>query len=68
MNTVGFAKEAVTMLESQHRDNYSLIKHDVVDMFGVTNNQELYKHFFKFQAATHRDSNCFLHQVSVLCE
>ena len=36
-NTVGLAKEAITMLEVKHKEDYSLIKCDLIDMFDVTN-------------------------------
>ena len=41
-HTTGVAKEAITMLENKHRDNYVSIKQDLIDMFDVTKNQEIY--------------------------
>ena len=46
-NTVGLAKEAITMLEVKNKEDYSLIKRDKIDMFDVRKNQELYESFLQ---------------------
>ena len=46
-NIVGLAKEAITMLEVKHREDYSLIKRDLIDMFDVKKNQELSENFLQ---------------------
>ena len=43
MNTVGIAKETIAMQEVKHREDYSIIKHDLIDMFDVINNQEFFE-------------------------
>ena len=46
-NTVGIAKDAITMLEVKHKDEYTLIKRDLTAMFDVTKPQELYENFLQ---------------------
>ena len=46
-NTVGLAKEAIMVLEVKHKEDNSLIKRDLIDMFDVTKNQELYENFLQ---------------------
>ena len=45
INTVGLAKEAITMLEVKHKEDDSLIKRHLIDMFDVMKSQELYENF-----------------------
>ena len=56
MNTVGSAKEAIKMLEVKHREDYSLIKCDQLDMFNVTRNQKLYENFLQKFKHTHTET------------
>ena len=46
-HTTGTAKDAITMLENKHRDDYSMVKKDLIEMFDVTKNQELYEQFLQ---------------------
>ena len=46
-HTTGTAKDAITMLENKHRDDYSMVKKDLIKMFDVTKNQELYEQFLQ---------------------
>ena len=43
MNTVGIAKETIAMQEVKHREDYSLIMCDLIDMFDVINKQGFYE-------------------------
>ena len=43
MNTVGIAKETIAMQEVKHREDYSLIKCDLIYMFDVINNEQLFE-------------------------
>ena len=46
-HTTGTAKDAITMLENKHRNDYSMVKKDLIEMFDVTKNQELYEQFLQ---------------------
>ena len=59
MNNISVAKDAITMLEVQQKDDYTLIQSDLIAMFDETKSQELYKAFLQKFKQIHK----LLHQV-----
>ena len=55
-HTTGTAKDTITMLENKHRDDYSMVKKDLIEMFDVTKNQELYEQFLQCFRQLHMET------------
>ena len=55
-HTMGIGKEAVCVLQNKHSDNYSLVKAEIIEIFDVLKNYEVYEQFLQNFKQAHTET------------